>query len=542
MKDLPPLLSHHADHDQPSEMPLNRMEVGSDGSLTRTITAPRPRPLDWLRDRSTIGWSAMGLAALILFCIAVQMAAPLASITRHISLDNNEGWNAYWSTRALAGQPIYTGADSPLTNNYTPLSFYIVGWLGRAIGDLILAGRLLSLAGLLGSALLVGAIAARVGRPTRWAWAGGATFLLVAVTMAYRYIAADDPQWMAEAVQLVGLMILMARGQAAPSRERVIAACLILLLAGLIKHNQVALPLAITIGLALHDRRTLTTWLVTASLGLAAILTALHAIYGPAFIDQVAFHQRVLQVRYFVPALISLSFLLPASVIVTVYLPRLRGWKDDFRLTILAWFAILAVVLGIFERFGSGVSQNAHFDGVIAISILLGIVLSSFSRQDLSTVTRLALMTLVVAPAAGKDLVNVPRRAADWRELNRTEEAWREAIRFLAERPGPIACEMPALCYWSGKPYTLDFSNYGQKLRRLGDPWDLENRIQERQFAALVITRDDRYNKGDARLPDRFYKLINANYRVERVLPDNLYIMVPQTKARQPVPPAFGLM
>ena len=529
MKDFPPLLPHAAHHDHTSDMPLERIAVGGDGSLAQTVAPSRTRALDWLRDSSMAGRSAAALAALILFCIAVQMASPLAGITHHVSVNNNEGWNAYWSTRALAGQPFYTDADSPLTNNYTPLSFYIVGWLGRATGDLVLAGRLLSFAGLLGSAFLVGWIAARVGKSTRWAWAGGVSFLLVAVTMAYRYIAADDPQWMAEALQLVGLLVLMVPGQAVLSRERVVAACLILLLAGLIKHNQVALPIAITIGLAVHDRQALKHWLATGGIGLAAILIMLQVKYGPAFIDQVMFHQRVLHFSYIGPALISLSFLLPASVIIIAYLPRLRGWKADFRLTILAWFAVLAVVLGIFERFGAGVSQNAHFDAVIAVSILLGVTLSSFSRRDLSTVMRLALMTLVVAPAAGKDLVTLPRRVADWREMNRTDEAWREAIRFLSERRGPIGCEMPTLCYWSGKDYTLDFSNYGQKLRRHGDPWNLQGRIERREFAALVIVRDDRYDRGDARLPESFYELINANYRVERVLPDHIYIMVPGT-------------
>jgi len=366
-----------------------------------------------------------------------------------------------------------------------------------------------------------------VGKPTRWAWAGAATFLLIAVTMAFRYTAADDPQWMAEAVQLVGLLILMGRGHDTPSRDRLIATCLILLFAGLIKHNQVALPLAITIGLAIHDRSALKLWLATGFISLAAVLMLLQAIYGPAFVDQVAFHQRILHLRYIVPALISLSFLLPASVVVAVYLPRLRWWRRDARLTILVWFAILAVLLGIFERFGAGVSQNAHFDAVIAVSILLGLVLSSFPRRALSTVTRLALMTMVIAPAAGKDLVNIPRRLSHWRDMNRTEEAWQDGIRFLASRPGPIACERPALCYWAGKPYTLDFSNYGQKLRRSGDPWHLEDRIARRQFAALVVIRDRRYARGDGRLPNKFYKLIDANYRVERALPDNLYILVP---------------
>jgi hypothetical protein len=138
-------------------------------------------------------------------------------------------------------------------------------------------------------------------------------------------------------------------------------------------------------------------------------------------------------------------------------------------------------------------------------------------------------MTLVVAPAAGKDIVNLPRRIDDWREMNRTDEAWREAIRFLSSQPGPIACERPALCYWAGKPYSLDFSNYGQKLRRSGDPWDLRGKISRHWFSALVIIRDDRYWHGDARLPNDFYQLINKHYRVERVLPDNLYLMVPAT-------------
>jgi len=512
-----------------SDLPLPLEASGNGGEAV--LGTASPGIIERLTPRRErlwdIRWPAAALAALIILCIMGQTAWPIAALFRHLSLNNNEGWNAYWSARALAGQPVYTDAASPITNNYTPLSFYIVGWFGRAIGDLVLAGRILALAGLGGCAGLVGLVAARLGKETRWGWAAAASFLVIAVTIAPRYIAADDPQWMAEAVQLVGLVLLMGRGQGAPSRGRVAAACLVLLLAGLIKHNQVALPLAITIGLAVHDRRLLATWIVTGALSLGAILMVLDSLYGAAFIDQVAFHQRTLHAAYLWPALASLSFLVPASIVAAVYLPRLRGWKSDLRLTILALFALLAVPLGIFERFGAGVSQNAHFDAVIAISILLGVVLSSFPRRHLSTVTRLALMTLAVAPAAGKAIVGLPHRLDDWREINRTDEAWREAVRFLAARPGPIACERPALCYWAGKPYVLDFSNYGQKLRLTGDPWNLRGKIARHYFSALVIIRDDRYKHGDARLPDDFYRLINRHYRVERVLPDDLYVMVP---------------
>lgn len=529
MKSPLPHTAESRRHGEEIALPIEEAGLTAEATIPARSASPiRVGPFEWPDDGgAAIRWSAAGLAGLILFCIAIQVAWPLAALGRHISLNNNEGWNAYWSTRALAGQPIYTSLASPLTNNYPPLSFYIVGWLGRAIGDLVLAGRLLSLAGLAGSAALIGWIGARLGRNGRWAWAGAAAFLLIAVTMAPRYVASDDPQWIAEAIQLLGLVLLVPGSARAPSPTRLIGACLVLLLAGLVKHNQLALPLAITGALAIHDRRALAIWIATAVASLAVILGALHWIYGPAFIDQVLFHQRVLQARYIGPALASLALIGPAIGIAVVYVPRLRGWKKDFRLTMLALFAGLAIPLGIFERFGSGVSQNAHFDAVIATMILLGVVLSNCSIRTLSPAMRLALMTLVVAPAAGKDLATLPRRVNDWREMNRTDEAWREAIAFLAARPGPIACERPALCYWAGKPYTLDFSNYGQKLRRVGDPWDLRDRIARREFSAMVVIRDDRYVVGDARLPMNFYRLINANYRIERVLPDNLYVLVP---------------
>lgn len=513
----------------PATLSSDDIALPAEGSIAIDIGTPvRARPFDFRGDsNSSFRWAAAGLVGLILFCVALQLAGPLAMLGRHISLNNNEGWNAYWTTRALAGQPIYTDAASPLTNNYPPLSFYIVGWLGRAIGDLVLAGRLFSFVGLFGATAMVGLIARRIGKDKRWAWSGAALFLLVAVSMAPRYLAADDPQWLAEATQLLALWMVIPSKTGTPKRARLIGACLVLLATGLIKHNQLALPIAITLALAIHDRRGLAVWMATAIIGLALALGTLHVIYGPAFIDQVLHHQRTLNLRYFFSAMVSLSYLVPASIIIAIYLPRLRGWRHDFRLTTLSLFAALAIILGILQRFGAGVSQNAHFDAIIGVAILLGVVLSSLSSRELSTATRLALMTLAIAPAAGKDLVNIPNRVDDWRELARTDEEWSDAIRFLAAQPGPIACERPALCYWAGKPYQLDFFNYGQKLRLGHDPWDLRDRLARREFSAIVVIRDRAAKGRDPRLPTDYYDLINANYRVERVLPDDIYVMVP---------------
>ncbi|WP_420136735.1 hypothetical protein [Sphingomonas sp.] len=490
------------------------------------LSAPHGGAAASARDGKWVGWLA-ALTALTALCIFAQMIGPLLQIGHPISVNNNEGWNAYWTERALAGQPLYTGPASPLSDNYPPLSFYIVGLFNRALGDLVLTGRLLSLVALIGTGWLVGLIAARAGRPSVWAWFGGAIFLLVAVSMAPRYIAADDPQWMAEALQLIALALLITRCGGGFTPARLIGAAFVLLVAGLIKHNQVALPLAITGALAIHDRRALAVWIGAGVLVLGCALAGLHILYGPLFFDQVLHHVRTLHVESLKYGLFDLSYLLPGIVIAAVYLPRLPGWKQDSRLTLLALFAILALGFGMFERLGAGVSHNAHFDAIIAISILIGVLLSAAPPATLPIAARLSVMALVIAPAAIKDLVGIPHRIETVRTLAARDQAWRDTIRFLGTRPGPVACEMPALCYWAGKPYTLDFFNYGQKMRRIGDPWKLRARIAARQFDALVVARDDDYGTDNGRLPPDVYKLIEANYRIERTLPDNLYILVP---------------
>ncbi|HEY4639365.1 MAG TPA: hypothetical protein VIG87_05540 [Candidatus Udaeobacter sp.] len=63
----------------------------------------------------------------------------------NVEIQPNEGWNAYFVDAATGKMPLYPSADKLITNNYPPLSFYIVALVGWFIGDPVLAGRLLSL-------------------------------------------------------------------------------------------------------------------------------------------------------------------------------------------------------------------------------------------------------------------------------------------------------------------------------------------------------------------------------------------------------------
>ena len=47
----------------------------------------------------------------------------------------NEGWNTYHAHSAAIGEPLYAARPDRSAVNYPPLSFHLVGALGRPLGD-----------------------------------------------------------------------------------------------------------------------------------------------------------------------------------------------------------------------------------------------------------------------------------------------------------------------------------------------------------------------------------------------------------------------
>ena len=98
-------------------------------------------------------WSIAALAALFVVWPVWRAFFPL-------EIWGNEGWNAYHADQAMRGTGLYPPPDGLTANNYPPLSYYLIGWLGRAFGDPLYVGRALSLLATLG----IGAVAAAVVR------------------------------------------------------------------------------------------------------------------------------------------------------------------------------------------------------------------------------------------------------------------------------------------------------------------------------------------------------------------------------------------
>src|SRR5262249_18154478 len=130
-------------------------------------------PIEVVKDHRTIAQlerrnadnpSYLRLIQCLLYGIAIlSFTWPTYRAFLNIEIENNEGWNAYFADAAMGKMPLYPSADQLITNNYPPLSYYIVGLAGRLVGDPVLAGRLLSLVGVVVIATAIAFSVRRLG-------------------------------------------------------------------------------------------------------------------------------------------------------------------------------------------------------------------------------------------------------------------------------------------------------------------------------------------------------------------------------------------
>ena len=157
--------------------------------------------------------------------LALLLLGPVLAIPLHVPLNYNEGWNAYFDMRAVmpGTGPLYPPAGSFVFNNYPPLSFYVVGAFGRfVVGDMIVAGRVVSLLSLLAAGVLFGVCVRRLGGSPRASMAASVLLLLYACSFYRDDVAMDDPQWLARALMLAGLAALL-RSRSAETNGRTLS-------------------------------------------------------------------------------------------------------------------------------------------------------------------------------------------------------------------------------------------------------------------------------------------------------------------------------
>jgi len=403
-----------------------------------------------------------------------------------VPTDYNEGWNAYHSAAAMAGHALYPPREAYLVNNYPPISFYIVGAVGLLTGDYILAGRIVSLVALGFIALAMTGLS-RVFGATRIA-AGFPALLFVSGLLLFSdYVGMDDPQMLAQAFGMAGAWLLFG----APRTTRNLAlVALLFVISFFVKHNVVALPVACFLWLLLEERKNARTFAaVGIGFGLIGLLL-FRLTYGVSLLSVVAtarlysfaqlFEALDVWLRWFAIPLLGLGVL--------VY----TGWRRS-EIRFYAFYAVIAIALGIGFLGGAGVDVNAMFEADIALCLGAAFLISANYRGFLA------------AAAYSVPLLFFAATNSEWRDIYLRLHPFAEGapmaakdIAFMKAQKGPALCEMLSFCYWSGKPPAVDFFNIGQQFDT-GARSDLalSAEIDAKRFAVIQFDPDSDYSLGE---------------------------------------------
>jgi hypothetical protein len=306
--------------------------------------------------------------------------------------------------------------------------------------------------------------------------------------VAPAWIIADDPQTLGEAVMLGAFVSHIAR---APDHLGLLRTASLVVLAGFIKHNLIALPLAITLDLAIRSPRRLPFWVASCAGAAAGFLGLTYLVAGGSFIEHLMSPRRFTWygARYHLMKYLRL-FKFPLAVIALTSPLILTG----DRLILAAWGAIAIIGATILSGF-EGTSYNTFQDAAVFLGVAAGVALSELRKLDafgrFAKVLSTALPLLLVQPI----LARAPDAAAQayhgraiLDEAKKRQETFLDDAKYLADRHGPAICESLLMCYTAGQPFILDpFNSRQYMLAGKLDQAELVWRIAAREFAVIQL-------------------------------------------------------
>lgn len=461
--------------------------------------------------------------ALLAICL---FAYPVLRVGTALEIDYNEGWNAYQQMRAMAGLSLYS-ADTPLfVNNYPPLSFYLVGLFGTLIGDMVLAGRLLSLLAVVVIALSVGAVARAAGAGKLDVILSASAILGMLSGFAADYVGTNDPQLLAQGFLCAGFALYVNRW-GGTARLPLVA---LLFAAGLLcKHNVLALPLVTTLHLIWRGSNRERALFIGTGLGLAALAIAvIDAKFGAGF------YRNLLASRQYDPArgiILSTEMLdLLQAPLAVIGLYFVLGRHGPIATKAGAYLAV-SLLLALGFSGGAGVDTNIFFDPMIACAMGAGPAVTWLrARQGSGPWACAALALTIHAGLIFHMPIALGRFAVDMAgDLKERERMFLEDVAWLKTVPGPAICESILLCLRAGKPMWIDPYSATQAVVNGRVPPDtLTGMLVRREVAVVqVVSRRAHHVDepiGAQSMPPRFINFaddmfdeLNRSYAVRHV-------------------------
>jgi hypothetical protein len=392
------------------------------------------------------------LAALAL----IYFAWPVYRAFLPLQIVYSDSWNAYHADALHAGQPLYV-FDDFISNNYPPLSFYVVHALSAATGaDVLYLGRLLSLAATAGTAFAVWGCIRQLGASRLAATVGGLWWFATMARWYGVWVGADDPHLVALAIMTGALAYALRHS----NDDRATLAILLMAVAGFYKHTLVAIPITTLLWLTLCDRRR---GLRATFIGLAAVAVGLLAcglFFGAAF-----FHDMLLPRHYdLIRGLASIGrmqYIAPALVIAV-------GWaayrRDSGAGRFVVLFAAIAFVSSVAQECADGVADTATFELVVASAIGIGCafhdltaipVVRQYGIARCQTVLVLVLIARLLISLRTAPYLLLSSR--DFRaDLNARSSIMKAESARIAAIPGPVTCKVALACRFAGKRFVYD--------------------------------------------------------------------------------------
>jgi hypothetical protein len=449
----------------------------------------------------------IGMVAVSLV-LAASMIYWLDRLPRRVSQDYNEGWNALMTKRLFAGERLYPGTDTFLINNYPPLSFYIVGSLGRIVGDDIIAGRIISIVAFLAIAIAVGTIVWKSSGRRDAGVLSGLFFAAQFAVFPGGRIGLNDPQMLGHAVMTTALAALCCFPS---SFAGVSIAALIVTVATLIKHNLIALPLAITTWLFVYDRLRFWAWLACLTLACAAVAAVCALLYGPQILDGLLMPRQMSASRLLKQLQTWLSLLeIPLTLwLAFAFVHRGKGMWSLVSLYIICSLLVAALFAG-----GAGVGTNVIYDALIGLSIAAGLIVAALDEAP--ALRAAVIMALCVALFLRMPSTPIALVTGTYPDLASSEREVKEDVSYLAARPGPVICENLALCYWAGKELAYDPFAMRQSFAtgRRSESEFLETLSQKRY--TVIQLEDFSMNRDDTRFSAAFMTALGKSYDLDR--------------------------
>lgn len=463
--------------------------------------------------------------ALALFAAAL-FAYPVLRVGTVLEIDYNEGWNAWLQTKAMAGKPLYSTANPMFLNNYPPLSFYLVGMLGKLIGDMVLAGRLLSLLAVVVIAASAASVARSAGARPLDALLSGSAALAMLSGFATDYVGINDPQLLAQGFLCAGFALYVSQKHGAARLPGVV----LLFGAGLLcKHNVLALPLVTTAHLLWRGTKSERAVYMGSGVVLAAAtLAVIEARFGTDFF------RNLLASRQYDPArgiLLTTEMLdtlqVPLAVIGLYYLLGQGGRVG----TKVGAYLGLSLALAAGFSGGAGVDINVFFDPLIACAMGIGPAIAWLrARPGSNPRTCAALALLVHAGLIFHAPIDLGRFAVDMAgDMKEREALFRQDIDWLKAQPGKAYCESMLLCFRAGKDIWIDSYAAAQAMTNNRMPPEALTGMLDRHDVAVVQvssrrTHHDDDAEGGQSMPPRFinvadevFDALKRSYKVQRV-------------------------